>query len=163
MVYAKVNEAKCGSYTGSYPPLNASIVKINFNNGTYEFIDGKQLGSQEIKHSAFYSTPDTVMLVGYITRRGERPQHQINIFKLNAGLSKFENYRKINIQSNYNHFHMIDGQIVFLDVSNRHDMTIVRSLIYIDSSENFITMENTGACLRAGVLSEAINVGYVKF
>jgi hypothetical protein len=132
-------------------PTCPSILSIDFDNGTYKLIDSRVSKSRfaywnKISRPTF----DTIMFIGYRETQIQEG-NRLNVYKLNASLSKIEHTKCMDISLNDRFFHIIDGIIVFADIRHWHLVRtkVVTSLMYIDEKDNFVKIENSAALLRA--------------
>jgi hypothetical protein len=117
---------------------------MDFSNETYAVIDSKVLTDTNGIDTRIYNpTIDTVMFVRCNGAWTIERQDKLNIFKLNASLSKIERHRIINISNNEKYFHMIDGMVVFV---RSHQLTPVVNvkLMYIDQNDKRVEIETNG-------------------
>jgi ribosomal 30S subunit maturation factor RimM len=69
----------------------------------------------------------------------------LQIFKVNNSLSKIENHRSIDVESDEFYFHMIDGTIVYVksyDYGKDIDATV-----YFEDHGHFVKIQNSDAFL----------------
>lgn len=162
VVYAELDNLEFGHQKSR--PNHAAIVSINFDDGTYEYLDTKSLYPERIYELITHPAPDTVMFMSF--RRAEVGDDPIklHIYKFDDSIKKIKHEKSIDILRSYHFFHLLDEKIVFVRINLRLNFneTIFEAIMYIDHNDRCLEIPNTGVCLKPRPSLDITDIGRVS-
>lgn len=147
VIYGTTTNLNYNVYQDRIESVKASILSIDFYDGTYELIGTFYNFPACDSYVVEYFAPNLIVL----TYRTELTR-KLHLFKLDNSLSSIISQKAIDFPNNYGNFNLVDEEIVFPKFAdNIHDnMKTVEGFVYMKKDDNsFVEIENTAACLKS--------------